>query len=234
MRRIRQRVILYLASKGIYVYRKAHESDFKLRIRIQKNLISRSSGILHIGAHTGQEALFYWEQKKPVIWIEALPNVFEQLRANIADYPNQRAICALLGETNRDLVEFHIADNQGASSSIFRPNENLNPPFKMQSTVSLPMVRLDSLVSKTLIAEFDHWIIDVQGAELAVLSGAGELINSCNSLVIEGKEESYYSGGTSYSVLRSKLESLGFIPLWDIEENVEDNVFYVRVNDHAA
>jgi hypothetical protein len=85
-----------------------------------------------------------------------------------------------------------------------------------------------------LITEFDHWVVDVQGAELAVLSGAGELINSCNSLVIEGKEKSYYLGGTSYSALRSKLESLGFMPLWEIEENAEDDVFYVRVNKNTA
>lgn len=230
MRRIRQRVIQYLASRGIYVYRKAHESDFKLRKRIQTKLISRSRGVLHIGAHAGQEATYYWDQKKPVIWIEALPAIFEELRANIANYPNQQAICALLGETTLDSVEFHIATNQGASSSIYRPNERLNPPFKMQSTVSLPMVRLDSLISKSLIGEFDHWVVDVQGAELSVLSGAGELINSCNSIVIEGKEESYYLGGTSYSDLQAHLESLGFMPLWDIEENVEDNVFFVRVN----
>lgn len=230
MRVIRKKIIEFLANKGIFVYRKAHESDFQMRKRIQANLIKRSRGILHLGAHLGQEAEFYSDLNKSVIWIEALPDLFEKLKVNIAHYPNQSAICALLGENNTESVQFHIASNYGASSSIYEPNEQLSPPFEMHSSLYLPMKRLDSLLSTSLIREFDHWVVDVQGAELSVLLGAGNLINSCNSIVIEAKEDSYYLGGTRYSVLNSKLENLGFMPLWEIEDNVEDNVFYIRID----
>lgn len=234
MRWLRHKVIGYLATKGIYVYRKAHESDFLLRKRIQANLISRSNGILHIGAHLGQEADFYSQLRKPVIWIEALPHLYEELKINIAKYPNQKAICALLGEENNESVKFHVANNEGASSSIYEPNLDLLPPFKMQSSVDLPMNRLDRLFKSSIMSQYDHWVVDVQGAELSVISGAGNLIDFCNSIVVEGKEDSYYLGGTKYSQLESRLESLGFMPLWDIEENVEDNIFYLRVQNRRA
>jgi hypothetical protein len=77
----------------------------------------------------------------------------------------------------------------------------------------------------------DHWVVDVQGAELPVLRSSGDYINYCNSLVIEAKEESYYRGGTKYSDLLTFLLSKGFIPLWAIEEGVEDNVFFIRTKN---
>ncbi len=43
---------------------------------IKRILMKRVSGILHVGAHTGQEAAFYSSYSLPVIWIEADPDIF--------------------------------------------------------------------------------------------------------------------------------------------------------------
>jgi hypothetical protein len=50
------------------------------------------SGVIHVGAHTGQERDTYAGYRLPVIWIEPLPAQFEQLKQNIKVYPNQIAI----------------------------------------------------------------------------------------------------------------------------------------------
>jgi FkbM family methyltransferase len=224
-------LVEFLKKQGIYVYRKAHESDFELRKRIQSELIRQSRGILHVGAHLGQEGKYYFNLGKKVLWIEANPEIYEKLCENIRDFTNQSSICALLGEESGNVVEFNIASNDGASSSIYPPNTDLEPPFEMTSAIKLTIHRLDSIVEIQEIMNLDHWVVDVQGAELPVLRSSGDYINYCNSLVIEAKEESYYRGGTKYSDLLTFLLSKGFIPLWAIEEGVEDNVFFIRTKN---
>jgi hypothetical protein len=91
------------------------------------------------------------------------------------------------------------------------------------------MSRLDSIISENVIAQLPHWVVDVQGAELPVLSGAGSFIRYCNSMVVKAKNKSYYSGGTSYPELREFLRQEGFTPLWEIDENGEDNIFFLRI-----
>ena len=64
-----------------------------------------------------------------------------------------------------------------------------------------------SLISKTLdtviqqhqieIKNYDHWVIDVQGAELDVLKGSKQNLKFCNSLYIEVRKETYMIKGVS-------------------------------------
>lgn len=52
---------------------------------------------MHLGAHKGQEADIYEWFGKKVIWIEAIPEIFDQLKDNLYFYNNQKAYCLLLG-----------------------------------------------------------------------------------------------------------------------------------------
>lgn len=229
MRPHKQFIVKHLARIGIFVYRKAHDSDFQLSRRIEAEQIRNSGGVLHIGAHEGQEAAFYEECGSKVLWIEAEPEVFNTLSRNISQYAQQKAICALLGSEDRMNVPFNLASNKGASSSIYLPNVELNPPFTITTSIELNMKRLDSLISPSVAKDFKHWVVDVQGAELPVLIGAGKLIKFCNSIVVEAKNDSFYKGGTRYSELHSFLLKEGFMPLWGIEKDSEDNIFFLRV-----
>lgn len=60
--------------------------------------IIASSGILHMGAHRGKEAEVYQWFNKKVLWIEANPEIFEDLNNHIKYYFQQTAINALLGD----------------------------------------------------------------------------------------------------------------------------------------
>lgn len=229
MKAYKQFIVNQLASFGIFVYRKAHDSDFQLSRRIEAEQIRNSGGVLHIGAHEGQEAAFYAECGAKVLWIEAEPEVFKTLSSNISNYAQQNAICALLGSENRENVAFNLASNKGASSSIYLPNVESNQLFRITTSIKLNMRRLDSLISPSIAQELKHWVVDVQGAELPVLLGAGKLIEFCNSIVVEAKNDSFYNGGTRYSELHDFLLNEGFIALWGIEEDSEENIFFLRV-----
>ncbi|MGC8170010.1 hypothetical protein, partial [Salmonella enterica] len=59
-----------------------------------------------------------------VLWIEPIPTVFETLQAYIANYPKQKAVQALITDRDGQEITLHIANNAGASSSIFELGEH--------------------------------------------------------------------------------------------------------------
>jgi hypothetical protein len=58
--------------------------------------------------------------------------------------------------------------------------------------------------------EYDHWVIDVQGAELLVLMGAGTLIDQCRTMFIECSTVEFYAGGAQWSQILDFLQGHGF------------------------
>ncbi len=153
--------------------------------------INNSKGILHLGAHKGTEAEVYnWFGKK-VIWIEANPYVYDQLLENIYQYKNQQAYSVLLGDQDDIKKNFNISSNDGASSSIFKFSKNTlskkyfpNRNLKMEKKILLIMNKLDTIFerNKIIASEYDHWVVDLQGAELMALRGAIKLckiVNRC-------------------------------------------------------
>lgn len=232
MHKLKHLIVGALKKYGIHVYRAMHESDFQLSRRIEAQLIKQARGILHIGANNGQESEFYSQFGAPVLWIEADPRMFSELVKNIEKYSQQKAVCALLGSENLTSVKFNLASNSGASSSIYLPEAGAKLPFTMSGYLEIEMKRLDSLFSDIDDFIYDHWIVDVQGAELPVLQGSGELIHKCNSVIVEAKHKSFYSGGTNYNDLEDFLVQEGFLPLWDLEEGTESNIPFLRINQH--
>lgn len=230
MNTIKKKILKFFEGRNIYISRKNHPNDFTIVKRINEELIRQANGVLHIGAHFGQEAFFYNECEAPVLWFEADPHIFSILERNIATFANQTARCKLLGDQNIDSVTFHVANNEGASSSIFTTRDNDQLPFRMENELKLPMYRLDSVLSEKEVSRFKHWVIDVQGAELKVLLGAGKLLSYCNSLQVEVKNVSDYRDGSSWTDIKSFLQKVGFINLWEIERDAEDSIIFIRVN----
>ena len=157
------------ARLGLYISRNPL-TYYDLVSEIKESLILQSKGILHIGAHRGLEAPFYASLARNVIWIEAIPSVFDDLQRNIGDFENQSAFLALLGEEDKDATKMYLSSNDYMSSSIFQFGEDMNhKSLTMKSEITLPMKRLDSLFEPQHLYDFKHWIIDVQVSEILVL-----------------------------------------------------------------
>ena len=86
--------------------------------KYQHNLLKHVRGILHVGANVGQEAALYAKRGLNVAWIEPIPDVFQRLQANIKLYPQQRAYNDLVTDEDDKTYTFHVASNDGSSSSI--------------------------------------------------------------------------------------------------------------------
>ena len=83
-----------------------------------------------MGANSGQERDVYRDLGLRVLWIEAINEVFDELVRNIAGYPKQKCLCALLTDRDGAEYQFHIASNKARrlqfinseSVSKFGPN----------------------------------------------------------------------------------------------------------------
>lgn len=182
--------------------------------------IINSKGIIHIGAHRGSEGIVYEWFNKKVVWIEANPLIFDDLRDNISNLYGQIAFNNLLGEENKSNVQFYLSNNDYASSSVFEFSDNLIEKIKfnekkiiMEKKIYLNMITLDSLIDKKKIdiSNFDHWIIDAQGSELQILKGAKNNLKYCKSLYVEVSKDEYYKGeSTKWPELRDYLTNNNF------------------------
>jgi len=205
----------------------------KLDIDILKS-INNCSGILHLGAHRGTEAEVYnWFGKK-VVWVEALPETYKHLKDNLYFYKNQRAYCALLSDTDNQIKKFNVSNHDGACSSIFEFTEEIKKSeiwtkknHKMVDRKNLITQTLDTLIYKNNInpKEYNHWILDLQGAELLTLKGSEKSIKSCKSMVIEVSKKKFYKGGVLWTELKNWLLVRGFYQTREPNQDEEDILF---------
>lgn len=209
----------------------------KLDIEVLKS-INDSSGILHLGAHRGSEAEVYnWFGKK-VIWVEALPKTYSQLKENLYFYKNQLAYQAVLSDRDDEVLDFHISNYDAACSSIFKFTENIkrseiwkNRNHKMIKTVKLKSIKLDTLLNNNNIntKDFDHWIMDLQGAELLALKGGENSLKNCKSIFIEVSLKSFYSNGSNWDEIKNWLAIKNFYPIKLPKKDEEDILFLKKL-----
>lgn len=189
--------------------------------------LRQSNGILHIGAHEGQESEFYNSLEKPVIWIEANPMVYINLKTNIKKFSDQTAFNFMLAASdNKDRI-FHFTSNNAHSASMFplASNHSWSGLVNTHSIV-LHANRLDTKFDVKDLIYFDFWIIDTQGAELEVLIGAGKtLTECCKYLLVEISQSEFYEGGASYQQVRDFLAKHDFVPLFEPVHNHEEVLF---------
>ena len=173
-------------------------------------LVSQSNGVLHIGAHLGLEAEDYSSRGKPAIFIEADHYTFTKLEQRISRHSEQIAFNYLLGDEEK-VVKFFRSSNSSQSSSVFAFSQK-NAFLNVTTTdeIEIQMSRLDAKFSPLDLEKFDHWVIDVQGAELLVLRGSGDLLKICKTLFIECSTEEFYAGGARWEEILHFMRANGF------------------------
>jgi FkbM family methyltransferase len=200
--------------------------------------LRQAQGVLHLGAHRGQEAPAYAAAGKTVVWVEAQPEMHARLAGKLAEFSGQRALCALLDEADGRQRTLKISNNdEGVSSSLFAFGPYAQGERSLWPALDLHMVRELTLTAVTLdtllqangvdAQRHDHWVVDVQGAELLVLRGARQSLASCRSLVVEVSQVPVYDGAVLWPELAEWLRGQGFEPAWQ-PARPHDDVLFVR------
>lgn len=171
--------------------------------------------VLHLGANTGQEAEAYQTHgAKRVIWVEALPDVYAELKKHIKEYKNQIALCACLSDANGDEVVFHRANNGSQSSSFLELGTHAveHPTVKFVENLQMTTIRMDRLleIHKIEIEPDSFLNVDLQGAELLAMQGMGEVLRRFKYAYVEVNRDELYKGCPMVEEVDEFLAKFGF------------------------
>lgn len=179
--------------------------------------LANSRYIIHLGANTGQERQRYRDLGLHVLWIEAHPLYFEQLKRNIARIRKQIAVNALVSNVSGEKRTFYVSNNDGLSSSIFTlaKHKEIWPEVDYSDKIELETRTLDELVSQNVPPHWrvDTLIMDIQGAELLALRGATHLLKTLTFVKAEAADFEAYEGACTVASLSEFLETNGFTPI---------------------
>jgi FkbM family methyltransferase len=170
--------------------------------------------VVHVGAHTGEERARYALHGVKVLWVEPIVEMFNELVANIAKYPEQRAVRELLTDRDGEEYDFNISSNKGASSSVLplAQHREMWPGIDYVERRRLCGITLQTLFERERLSprEYQALVMDVQGAELMVLRGAGKLLEEFRFVQAEAADFEAYTGGARLEDLQAYLRDAGF------------------------
>ncbi len=174
----------------------------------------RISGVIHVGANAGQEREMYECYDLRVVWIEPIPEVFAELQNNLKDFPRQKALRYLVTDENGREYNFHIANNEGQSSSIldFDLHKDIWAEIHYEKSITLTSRTLESIVAAENIElnQYDALIMDTQGTELLVLKGAENLLRNFKYIKTEAADFEVYKDCCQVADLAAFLKKHGF------------------------
>jgi FkbM family methyltransferase len=169
--------------------------------------LGRCKGVIHAGANSGQERDVYARHGLRVVWIEPLPAIFDELKANIAPFAEQIAIKALLGSRDNEPQVLRVSNNEGLSSSILdlKYHKEIWPHVDFVGEIEMRSVTLPAALAANNIdaCHYDALVMDTQGSELMILEGAADLLEGFTFIKTEAADfESYANCATVESLTR--------------------------------
>ena len=177
------------------------------------------SGVVHAGAHTGQEAADYEACGiERVLWIEANPELMAPLNEHVFPYGHV-SVCACLGARDGDEVTFHYADtadgsNQGQSSSVLPlgTHAQRHPEVRYVAVQPMRTQTLPSVVPGNWPwpGRPNFMNLDLQGYELECLKGAAPILPWFDWIYSEINEDPLYEGAALLPELAAWLAERGF------------------------
>lgn len=167
------------------------------------------TGVLHIGAHFGEENDVYDKLKiEKRIFFEPVSSNYKTLKNNLEErFP---LLQIALGNENKKITMNVETANNGQSSSILRPKLHLYqyPNIQFNSTEEVDMHRLDDL--RLQLDGFNFINIDVQGYELEVFKGAKKTLNQVDYIMSEINRDEVYENCARIEQLKEFLIPYGF------------------------
>lgn len=158
------------------------------------------TGVIHVGAHHGQEYSTYVENEIfNVLFVEPSPNAFSVLQERFKHKPSVELVNAACG-FEESILQMNIENNnQGQSNSLLKPKKHLevHPEIQFTGTIDVKVVKLDSLKTDSL----NLLVMDVQGYEKFVLQGGLETLKHVDFVYSEVNQAELYEGCTQINEL---------------------------------
>lgn len=202
--------------------------------------------IMDIGACEGEDSIRYARRfpNARIFSFEPLPANQELISTNfqIHEITNAELIPLALS-TTIGTVPFHVSSgrpstlfagenwNYGNKSSSLLSPATKNPMYgwiEFKETISVLTTTLENFCQKRSIQHIDFIHMDVQGAELFVLQGAGQKLKNITSIWLEVSDEAIYKEQPVRSQVMSFMKQNRFILAFESRREKEGDQFYVN------
>lgn len=178
---------------------------------VLRKILKKDMTFIDVGANNGYFTLFAAKRVPAgkVISFEPVESVYENLLFNIKlnNFKNITTYNLGLSDGTKDELDIFTSDDDfyDALSTLY-PSSERN---KKIGTIKLS--KLDKIAEDSALENIDVIKIDVEGAELGVLTGAQKVLANFKPVIlIEINEEMYRSAGYSVKDLTDFLESFGY------------------------
>lgn len=191
------------------------DSHWRGEVRAFKRLLTPETVCVDVGANQGEFTLVAAKRlvNGAVLAFEPVPRIFARLQQNVEmnGFRNVRLFDVGLGEESGKAEMFL---DGSASEGDYRNDRLASLHRGASGGERLGQVRIerfDKIFEETGLQRLDVMKIDVEGAELAVLRGAGETLSRYRpALIMEINEETARAAGYSSKEVIGLLTPLGY------------------------
>lgn len=175
--------------------------NFKLDIR----------GVIHVGAHVGQEYMNYKRHGiDNMLFFEPVPEIYEKLIKALPKDSSIKTFNIALGNETGEREMYIETVNQGMSSSLLEPGTHLvtYPHIVFPEKKKVSIDKLDNIEFPKLA--YNMLNMDVQGFELEVLKGAVKTLPYIDIIYTEINTEDVYKNCAHVEDLDAFLSIFNF------------------------
>lgn len=153
------------------------------------------SGVLHLGAHIGEEAAAYNAAGiHNVLWVEANPKLMGKLHTEVSRF-NQRYVNACVDDVSGQESVLHVTNNIMSSSVLpFGTHADRAPKVVYTHDVPVTTVTVDDLCNQENFHTFNFLNSDLQGLELRAFTGAVQELTHVDWIFTEINFDELYIG----------------------------------------
>lgn len=200
-----------------------HEKQLDEFIRIAKKLLSREKyTIVEIGARDCKETVAFdlLLPGSKIFTFECNPETLPQCRRAVAGRKNiqliEKAVTDAEGTitfhqiNHEKTITNHPGGKNPGASSIFEANQEYPVEKYFQNKIIVPTTTLKKFSEENKVKNIDLLWMDIQGAELLAMMGAGDFLEKVSLIHLETEFFQIYKNQPLFPELRSFLNERGF------------------------
>jgi 2-O-methyltransferase len=200
-----------------------------------KQILPDDAVILEAGVCDGRDTLEFANEfpRGTIYGFECEPNFYKEATLKVGSRNNVKLFPLALSDKD-GLVSYHVSilnNSITGSGSILPPklHTEIHPDIKFPTVITVEATTIQNWAIKNNVQRIDFMWLDLQGAELKALHGAGEILDSVSAIFTEVSLIETYDGVPLYGELKRFLSTRGFrverefLPYKDM-----GNVFFVR------
>jgi len=172
--------------------------------------VKKPRGVIHIGAHNGEEKPFYTKNKfDKIIWIDADPQYEQFLKSS---FPEDMVIICGIG-SKREIKNFNRANNGESSSFLdLDLHKRYHPGISYVNNLQIQVKPMVYIVEEfnINIKDYNFLNLDVQGVELDVLKGFGDLLDNFDYVYTEINTNYIYKNCSLVGEIDTYLKEFNF------------------------